>query len=463
MKKLNLRWLGLLILCLRVSAYSQSPPLPPNQFFYFLTNFLTASDNTPLAYSTNLLSIPVSSDFDPACLLVLDTTNLSSASLSYNVRDTNPFPAVNINYSQGTLLFYYVPNWASVSHGGTGPGATAYLISGGDWSAGSSNGLFQFYVDAAGSNLVFAGVKAGVTNIFARTPISWPSNAFHQIGLEWQAGSDCEIYLDGTLAVSGGSPTGLPSRSTWTNGFFVLSDDAGYEQGRGGMFVLTTWGQECGGFYTNGWLYESNQLATWQSGFGGAGFFGMFMSPITGMLTPDGVCTNCITGTGVMFTNMLAMRDTNGDGGTTFVFSVTDGTNGMTYDVLATTALWTNNMTNSVWTWLGQATNGGTYAVTNQPTSRQFCVLGGTLDSATGLTLAYENLVSHGVTQDAYGTPYLWYLRQGLNPLTGGIATQDPDGDGLLNYQEYLYGTRPLVSEGVAVWVSEPSGISGIP
>ena len=323
MKNLNLRWLGLLLLFLCGSTYGQSPPLPPNQFFYFLTNFLTATDNSPLAYSTNLISVPVSSDFDPASLLVLDATNLSSASLCYNVRDTNPFPAVNINYNQGTLLFYYVPNWASVSKSGTGPGATAYLIAGGDWSAGSPNGLFQFYIDADGSNLVFAGVKSGVTNIFASAPISWPSNAFHQIGLEWEAGSDCEIYLDGALAVSGGSPAGLPSRSTWTNGFFVMSDKAGYEQGRGGMFALTTWAQECGGFYTNGWLYVSNQLATWQSGFGGGGFFSGMFSPIAGTLTPDGVCTNCIPGSGVMFTNMQSMRDTNGDGGMTFVFSVT--------------------------------------------------------------------------------------------------------------------------------------------
>ena len=137
----------------------------------------------------------------------------------------------------------------------------------------------------------------------------------------------------------------------------------------------------------------------------------------------------------------------------------------MVYDVFGTPSVWTgNNITNGVWTWLGQATNLGNYTIMNQSTARQFYILGGTVtNDGSGLTVAYEKLVSHGITNDSYGTPYLWYLSQGLNPVTGGIATQDPDGDGLLNYQEYLYGTKPTVSEGFAVWVSEPSGTSGIP
>jgi hypothetical protein len=183
-----------------------------------------------------------------------------------------------------------------------------------------------------------------------------------------------------------------------------------------------------------------------------------------GVLTGDGSCTNCLTGTNVYLANMSSMPDTNGDGGTTFVFSIEGGTNGMGYDLFATTNLWFNNITNAVWTWLGQGTNCGTYSVTNQPPTQQFYILGGTLASdGSGLTLAYERLISHGVSSDTYGTPCLWYLWQGLNPQTTGLATQDPDGDGLANWQEYLYGTNPQVSEGFAVWVSAPNGTSGIP
>jgi hypothetical protein len=64
---------------------------------------------------------------------------------------------------------------------------------------------------------------------------------------------------------------------------------------------------------------------------------------------------------------------------------------------------------------------------------------------------------------DGFGTPAAWYWQHGLNPLAKDIALQDPDGDGLLNWQEYLWGTDPQSSEGFSVWVSSPAGYSGIP
>jgi hypothetical protein len=58
---------------------------------------------------------------------------------------------------------------------------------------------------------------------------------------------------------------------------------------------------------------------------------------------------------------------------------------------------------------------------------------------------------------------YAWYAEQGLNPFTASMGGQDPDLDGLVNYQEYQFGTRPLVSEGSAIWVSTPNGTTSIP
>ena len=64
---------------------------------------------------------------------------------------------------------------------------------------------------------------------------------------------------------------------------------------------------------------------------------------------------------------------------------------------------------------------------------------------------------------DGLGTPPAWYVQHGLDPLSPGIATQDADQDGLLNREEYLWGSDPQVSEGFSVWVSSPGGYGGIP
>jgi len=472
MKNLQARWSGLLILFLSVSGFAQSPPAIPNEWFGFPPGFDTGWGTAPIAYTTNLLSTPMDPPTWLGNVLILDTTNLTPAFLNYNVLDTNYGETFrNISYGQGTVLFYFSPNWASVSHGGTGPGETAYFLAGGDWSSNSPNGLFAIYADASGSNLCFGGVGAGDAEIYASAPISWSSNTWHQIGVEY-TGGDCVIYLDGALAATGDGVIYVPKRSTWTNGFFIGSDNTGYEQARGAFLGMVTWAEEYGAWYTYSWLDVSNIIAAWQGTLGGVGFGGMMgmgmsggygMAGGIGVLIPANGCgCNCVSNTTVYLTNMVAV-ETNGPG-ITFTFTIEGGTNGLFYDVFTTTSLLGNGATNATWTWLGQGTNCGTYEITNQPNALSFYVLGTPLmaSDGSGLTQAYEALV-HTNSSDGFSTPNAWYLAQGLNPQTANIGMQDPDGDGLLNWQEYLYGTNPLVSEGFAVWVSEPNGTSGIP
>ena len=180
----------------------------------------------------------------------------------------------NIFYASGTILFYFAPNWASVSQGGTGPGETACFIGGGDWSSNSANGLFTIYADADGSNLYFGGVGDGDSETYASAPISWSSNTWHQIGVEYTR-DDCEIYLDGALAATGDGVMYVPARSTWSNGFYIGSENAGYEQARGAVWNMSTWGQEYGAWYTNGWSEFSNAIVAWQGALETSGFGGM--------------------------------------------------------------------------------------------------------------------------------------------------------------------------------------------
>jgi hypothetical protein len=151
--------------------------------------------------------------------------------------------------------------------------------------------------------------------------------------------------------------------------------------------------------------------------------------------------------------------------GNTFTFTISGGLPGYSYDVFATTNPLIAGIGKSSWTWLGRGTNCGIYFVTNQPNNPSFYMLGTPLlaTNGGGLTVAYENLISTNYSSDGFGTPNGWYLSEGINPQISGVGTNDPDGDGLLNWQEYLYGSNPEVSEGFAIWVAEPSITSGIP
>jgi hypothetical protein len=74
------------------------------------------------------------------------------------------------------------------------------------------------------------------------------------------------------MVATGNGVTIVPTRSTWTNGFFIGSDNTGHEQARGAFWEMMTWTEEYGGWYAAGWPYVSNVIATWQTAQGGGGF-----------------------------------------------------------------------------------------------------------------------------------------------------------------------------------------------
>jgi hypothetical protein len=251
------------------------------EWFYFPPpSFETTYGSFPVADTTNLISVPVGLIYGMDNALIIDTTNQTPAFLEYAVMDTNWLE--NISYDPGTILFAFSPNWASVSQGGTGPGDTAFLIAGGDFSTNSPNGLFEIYIDSAGSNVYIGGFSNGVSVTYASAPISWTSNTFHQLGFEYKSTSNrrspgTEIYIDSALAATGGAVTIVPTLGADSNGFctnvfMVGSDGNGLEQARGAFWNMITWSDEYGGWYTNDWSDTSNALVAWQGTLSGGGF-----------------------------------------------------------------------------------------------------------------------------------------------------------------------------------------------
>jgi hypothetical protein len=176
----------------------------------------------------------------------------------------------------------------------------------------------------------------------------------------------------------------------------------------------------------------------------------------------------CATGGPVIITNFIASFDPVAGWGASFW--VTGGTNGLLYDVYATPALG-SPLTNAPWAWLGRTTTCSQFSAGGQSNTASLYILGTPQDSGNGgLPDAYCLLILKTVpplgytpSSDGYGTPDAWYLAHGLNPLTLGIALQDPNGNGIPNYQEYRLGNDPVAQTPFVVWVASPSGFSSIP
>jgi hypothetical protein len=417
--------LGWLVLLNCLAGFAQTVPPIPSAFFQFLQPGYFSDEFSFPTSLTNISAITCTAPPFEGNVLILDTTNQVPAYLSYYMIDTNW--NANLETDVGEELMMVQGNWSSVSQAGTGPGATGFLFYCGD----TNNGLFALAVDAPGSNMVFYGVSGGITNTYLTAPISWTSNSWHLVVLEYNVGrhAGSSLYLDGVLAGTGGAVSIQPPLNTNTSGFytnswFLGSDSAGLEQFRGAVFNLDTWCEiTFNGFGTdtNGWLTISNALATWQASLGG-GFGGMMGM---GLLSSGCPCTNCIFGTNlasVYVANVGATNDTNGDGGITYTFSIQGGLPEVPYDVFSAPSLTGTALTSASWVWLGQGTNCGVYQVTNQPFGLSFYILGTPLPAAdgSGLTQAYEALV-HSSSSGGDGISGLYKLLHGLS-LSTSIA-----------------------------------------
>jgi hypothetical protein len=381
-------------------AFCQSglPPFPPDPFLdsysFEDTNWLSDIGYAPIAF-TNLVSVLV---WDGDALL-LDTTNSLPAFLNYNIVESDG--NTNIAFSAGVVTCIFICDWATAdtNQNGAGPGDAAgdpaYLLAAGDFSSNSPDGLWAIYFDPGGTNIYFGGVSNSESTVFVSAPISWPSNSVHLIGLIYSTNS--LLYLDGQLAATGGPVTIVPTTNVWTNGFFIGSDSAGFEQARGVFWYLelddSAWfGQHnYGHFFTHSWPFISNAYYASQGLQSGSG---ADFAP--GSLLPVGGSGNYVTGTNacnVFMTNM-SYAVVPGQGGT-YTFKISGGAPGYGYDVFCTANL-ANPLSNSVWTWLGQGTNGGIYSITNQPNTPSFYILGTPQDSdGDGITDAYDNLILH--------------------------------------------------------------------
>jgi hypothetical protein len=111
------------------------------------TNWLSDRGYPPVSF-TNLGV----SDLGAGTALVVDSPD--PAWLQYNVIENDG--TTNLAVDQGSVLFWFAPNWAGTNEGGTGPGVSSRLIEVGAYTEDASYGWWNLYTDPDGVNLYFS-------------------------------------------------------------------------------------------------------------------------------------------------------------------------------------------------------------------------------------------------------------------------------------------------------------------
>lgn len=382
----------------------------------------------------------------------------------------------------GALRFWVRPSWSSAAAIDRGAGPGAYACLAGLYVVGLAEAVWSLQVVPDGSALsLVAQSEAGAVELL-QAPIAWRSGVFHLVVLNFGPQAT-RLYIDGRLAAQGAGTLPVPPAVAR---LVLGSTAAGTSAFAGDFDEVYSLGRQLGedevAFYYSAYR---GLVVSWLGGASGrqsaSGAAGASSTLLLETLEDDLPPLPCDPGSGTdpgppilpppFALSGLGLLQPVFTGPDTLVLTLTN-VFGFTNDLYYTTNLallaWPA-LCRTNWALLSRGTGGQTvFTVTSLPRPEGYFKLGnGTLDSdGDGLPDAYEYLVTHtdtnianNFTSDGY-TPDAWYLQYGLGPMA---ANQDADGDGLLNGQEYRYGTSPTNSEAFSIWVASPRGSLGIP
>ena len=150
----------------------------------------------------------------------------------------------NFNLRSGTIRFWFMPRWSSVTNGGSGLGAVSPLISIGKWTSNAVVGEWRIVLDTNGDRISLDTQDAAghtVTVPWGVIPGGMVSNQWHQIAATYSP-TNAAIYVDGSLVTSNGGLSNVyPSSNIRSLGMFIGTDSAGTQNSQGAFDLLDTY------------------------------------------------------------------------------------------------------------------------------------------------------------------------------------------------------------------------------
>ncbi len=159
------------------------------------------------------------------------------ANLKYH--DQEPGGAANIICRQGTVRFWFRPNWSS----GSGPWTWGRLIELGSYTQDGSYGFWSVFLNPEGNLLQFH-TQGGGAGALAAASVNWTAGTWHQVTVTYGPAASA-IYVDGVRAATGTGVTHYPSATVrLATGLNVGSDSTGGQRVNGQIEELETFNYE---------------------------------------------------------------------------------------------------------------------------------------------------------------------------------------------------------------------------
>jgi sugar lactone lactonase YvrE len=366
--------------------------------------------------ATNVVGVP-SWNINAA---LIDSTN--PAILTY--RDVEINGNANINLRQGTIRFWFKPDWSSadwIGHYGTGPGSNGRLIEMGNYDPAFTNGWWALYLSPDGTQLTFGSSTNGAGNTNLSATVSWALKRWHQIVLTYSP-TNSTLYWDGQEIATDGTGTNYyPSLTERTNGFRIGSDAYGGNQAGGVFDELETFNYQLTATdIANDYDYATVTLP---------------LPPTVTITSPTGDSTNFV-GTSQSLTITVDAQAASGHSVQEVDYSYNghmqgDPPIGISTQNPTFPITWINT------DWINAFV--GAYDITAIAID----------DRGVASDPATASDVTIMLDSDGDGIPDWWMLQYFGHP-TGesgdnSLAGDDANSDGVSNLQEYQYGTDPIV------------------